>query len=329
MWAVAGVAASGGCTTLLGVDEDWHGAETAGTGAASSTGGASELSPSCSGLPSTCGLGAHESCCASSVVTGGTYHRSNDPAYPATVSDFRLDRFEITVGRFRQFVASYPGSKPAAGAGAHPLIAGSGWQANWDPDLAASQSALTAGLKCDPTYVTWTDSVGGNENKPMNCLDWYEAFAFCAWDGGRLATEAEWNYAAAGGANQYMYPWGDAAADDAHAVYYCQADGSAPAACAVTDLVNVGARSPKGDGRWGQADLAGSMNEWTLDWAVEPYAASVCSDCAAVTKGTASLRIYRGGGFALDESGLKSSVRLGGEPTQRTIDFGARCVRTR
>jgi formylglycine-generating enzyme required for sulfatase activity len=50
-------------------------------------------------------------------------------SYPATVADFYLDKYEITVGRFRQFVNAGMGtqaSPPAAGAGAHSLITGSG-----------------------------------------------------------------------------------------------------------------------------------------------------------------------------------------------------------
>jgi formylglycine-generating enzyme len=82
--------------------------------------------PSCQGLARSCGPAQDEDCCASPAVSGGTYDRSNDPSFPATVSNFRLDRFEVTVGRFRKFVAAYPASKPAAGAGAHPLISGSG-----------------------------------------------------------------------------------------------------------------------------------------------------------------------------------------------------------
>ena len=52
-------------------------------------------------------------------------------------------------------------------------------------------------------YQTWT---ANNDNLPMNCITWFEAFAFCIWDGGRLPTELEWNYAAAGGSSQNVYP---------------------------------------------------------------------------------------------------------------------------
>jgi formylglycine-generating enzyme required for sulfatase activity len=288
--------------------------------------GACGVAPSCSGLASTCGPSGNESCCAIGAIPGGTFNRGNDANYPATVSAFRLDRFEITVGRFRHFMASYPGNKPVAGAGAHPLIAGSGWQAAWDASLAANQAALKTAVSCDATYQTWTDMAGGNENKPMNCLDWYEAFAFCAWDGGRLATEAEWNYAAAGGSEQRVYPWGAGAPDNAHAVYDCTGDGSAADSCAATDILNVGAKSTVGDGKWGQADLAGGVWEWNLDWYGDSYIAT-CSDCAIVSKSTVSGRVVRGGSWHFDASVLLSSVRFNNGPTDHGNYLGARCAR--
>jgi formylglycine-generating enzyme required for sulfatase activity len=260
------------------------------------------------------------------VVAGGTYNRSNDAAYPATVSDFRLDRFEITVGRFRQFVASYPGSKPAAGAGAHPLIAGSGWQAGWNASLATTAAELKTAVSDCGEYTTWTDAALGNENKPMNCIDWYEAFAFCAWDGGRLATEAEWNYAAAGGGLQQPYPWGAAMPDKMYAVYDCTGDGSAAGQCAATDILNVGSKSTTGDGKWGQADLAGGVFEWNLDWYASTYPMFLCIDCANLM--TASSRVLRGGGWYDFASNLLSSFRYSYDPTNSYFSVGARCART-
>lgn len=47
--------------------------------------------------------------------------RTCQTSYPATISDFRLDRCEITVGRFRKFVEGYPGYRPMANAGMHPF----------------------------------------------------------------------------------------------------------------------------------------------------------------------------------------------------------------
>ena len=61
-----------------------------------------EAGTSCVGVAATCS--GNKDCCASNVVVGGTFNRSNDGAFPATVSDFGLDVYEVTVGRFRQFV---------------------------------------------------------------------------------------------------------------------------------------------------------------------------------------------------------------------------------
>lgn len=295
--------------------------------------------PSCVGLAETCGPGSDESCCATAeAAPGGTFNRDNDTRYPATVSGFLLERFEVTVGRFRRFVEAYPGSKPAPGAGAHPLIEGSGWNAEWTSNLPADAAALKAAVNCSPTYKTWRDDTdGGTEHLPMNCLNWYVAFAFCAWDGGRLATEAEWNYAAAGGDEQRAYPWSNPASstriDDSYAVYDCAGDRSASGECAFSDIQAVGSRSPKGDGRWGQADLAGNLREWVLDWYAADYP-NECNDCANLTSATG--RGFRGGSFEFDDSeqprstapDLLSSRRNGLVPSISGTLFGARCART-
>lgn len=282
--------------------------------------GACVVPPSCVGLPTTCGPNGNENCCTSPSLPKGTYNRSNDPAYPATVGDFRLDRFQITVGRFRKFLMSYPGNKPKLGDGEHPGIAGSGWQDAWDGNLAVDQAALRVAVNCGTQNQTWTDPLGANENKPMNCIDWYEAFAFCAWDGGSLPTEAEWNYAAAGGDEQRQYPWSNPPSsmtiDSTFAVY----NGS--------PIATVGSKSAKGDGRWGQADLEGGVSEWNLDWLVMPYLASPCGDCAVLSQGSAISRVTRNGGWFNAASGLLSSARYGGKPGAHGSLVGARCGRT-
>lgn len=291
--------------------------------------------PSCQsgdpGAGDNCGS-SNKSCCDNDLVPCGTYLRSYDAGMfidnsnPATVSDFRLDTYEITVGRFRAFVNSGQGtqaSPPQPEGGAHPRIPGSGWNGAWTANLTADAAALKAALACDPTFATWTDTPGANELLPINCVTWYEAFAFCAWDGGRLPTEAEWNYAAAGGAEHREFPWGPGISG-MHAVYYCKGDGSAAGDCAFTDILPVGSKSPRGDGRWGQADLAGSVWEWTLD-AYDDYM-NPCNDCANL--GGAGDRVIRGGDFAFDSSNLRAAVRLNSAPSSRSAYVGARCART-
>jgi formylglycine-generating enzyme required for sulfatase activity len=235
------------------------------------------------------------------------------------VSDFHLDKYEVTVGRFRQFVDAGMGTQttpPKAGAGAHPLIPGSGWSSAWNTSLSPDTAALKAAMLCN--YPTWTDTPGNNERLPINCLDWFTASAFCAWDGGRLATEAEWNYAAAGGSEQRVYPWSNpptsTTIDDSYAAY-CGGSCGRPQ--------NVGSKSPKGDGKWGQSDLAGNVWEWTMDWYASPYPMP-CTDCSALAVG--SKRVVRGGEFNNVESSILSAYRIGSPPESHFFDTGVRCA---
>ncbi|KYF71586.1 hypothetical protein BE11_26820 [Sorangium cellulosum] len=274
--------------------------------------------PRCEQVAPTCGPALDESCCAAEEVVGGTFNRLNNAAYPATVADFHLDRFEVTVGRFRQFVASYPAIKPAAGAGAHPLIDGSGWDAAWDSELPAGRDELIDELQCDANFRTWTDEPSGNETAPINCVSWYVAFAFCAWDGGRLPTDAEWNYAAAGGNEHREYPWGADAPSDELAVFGCETTTT------VCPVPSVGSRSPAGDGKWKQADLAGSLYEWVFDYHNEPV--PPCDNCASLIEGEFG-RAAHGGAFSHGEETLSTTERIGEQPELRYSFFGFRCAR--
>jgi formylglycine-generating enzyme required for sulfatase activity len=257
-----------------------------------------------------CGL-ENESCCLSPVVWGGTYNRSNQAEYPATVSTFRLDRFEVTVGRFRAFVNGFPKNFPKAGDGAHPFIKikKSGWLPAWNTQLPMDRAQMKAEVACD-ARATWTDEPGDHENLPINCINWYKAFAFCAWDGGRLPTEAEWNYAAAGGAEQRIFPWSNPPSSQTisqeYAVY--NSESASP----------VGSKSPTGDGKWRQADLAGNAWEWVLDVYDFPYP-SVCNDCALLSlPASGALRGLRGGDWAnwnFVEENLLTSARAYSGPS--------------
>jgi formylglycine-generating enzyme required for sulfatase activity len=277
-------------------------------------------------MAATCGPTKNESCCARSLpIAGGTFDRFDDPGLPAQIGTFALDRFEVTVGRYRRFVAKYPGNSPSPGAGALPTSPNSGWNPAWSSGLPADQAKLTAAMDCDPTYATWTPEPGPNENKPINCLTWYQAFAFCVWDGGRLPTQAEWSYAAVGGDEQRLYPWKDGAPDANHAIYGCT-----DTITCTTSLEDVGSKSPEGDGAFGQSDLSGSLWEWTLD-EFESSLDTSCTDCVDTTypdtPGT-GFRVRLGGSWRTDATGLplNGTNRNNLAPWFAGNDLGVRCA---
>ncbi|MBX3189432.1 MAG: SUMF1/EgtB/PvdO family nonheme iron enzyme [Labilithrix sp.] len=280
------------------------------------------LAPSCTGAAGTvgCGLAGDDNCCASLPVPGGSYLRYNDAAFPATVSTFELDRYQITVGRLRAFFlakgGNVRGSPPAPGAGAHPKVPNSGWRSSFNIRLPGSWGEIhdrlgapgcaRGGDNTDGGAATWTPAPGPYEDLPITCIDWYTLFAFCAWDGGRLPTDAEWGYAAQGGDEQRYFAWlppsdpstprwgvhnDDVATAlwDPDAQVYKYTVGTPfravdPLSGKVVDgpaHMAVPGRK-KGRGRWGHADLAGNVLEFLLDEVTQPIPEGACDDCAFV-----------------------------------------------
>jgi formylglycine-generating enzyme len=321
------------------------------------TGDAGFEPPSCaSGGPgmTDCGNGS-ESCCVSLRVPGTTYSRTyinygsgpSGRADPATVSGFRLDKYLVTVGRFRQFVQAWgSGYRPSAGSGKHTYLNGgrglaragatgefeTGWVASDDAQIDPTDGNLQSW----PTFATWTHSVGANEERPIDLVNWFEAYAFCIWDGGFLPSDSEWELAAVGGTQQLEYPWGSAlpGKSSQYAIYgYGTTTGEcfypSPGPCTGVENIAPVGTAIMGSGTWGQLDLEGEMIAWTLDWYASPYV-SPCIDCSYLTP-TSAGRVTRGSDFSSPSSFLypwsRDNSVSSGAPEQRFSDIGFRCAR--
>ncbi|MBM4361963.1 MAG: formylglycine-generating enzyme family protein [Deltaproteobacteria bacterium] len=303
--------------------------------------------PSCEGLAPLCGPAGDEDCCESPRVEGGRFRPRYDGVSDGytvdrgetRVTDLRLDRFEVTVGRWREFREAWvTGWRPTPGAGRHahlrdgaglvdssrPGSSESGWEPAWDVEVDPSDE----NLRCGERYVTWSRAPGPGDARPVNCVSWFEAYAFCIWDGGFLPTSTEWNYAASGGSEQRVYPWSRPPGSTAIACDLANHAGEDGALCEEDGPVSVGSRSPDGDGRYGQADLAGNVWEWTLDFAplAETPPLPCEADCAYLPDAVPN-RDVRGGSFGVGAPGLVTSNRSEVTPGRRNAVVGLRCGR--
>ncbi len=104
----------------------------------------------------------------------------------------------------------------------------------------------------------------GKGSHPINCVSWIDADAFCRWQGKRLPTDGEWEWAARGQSRGSRYPWGDASPGK-RACWDGQGNdwgaGLRGGPCPVASHLD-------GDSPDGLHDLAGNVREWTMtgDW---------------------------------------------------------------
>jgi formylglycine-generating enzyme required for sulfatase activity len=235
------------------------------------------------------------------------------PRHAVTLSAYCIDRTEVTVAAYAACVA--------AGACSAP-----------------------------PMTVNWS-SYSGNELKlfnracngsdrpshPINCVDWIQAAAYCAWRGGRLPTEAEWEYAARGGDGR-IHPWGSAPpsarrlnACGAECLAAASRDGIPRKALYDDDdgwPTTAPVESfPEGASPLGVLDMAGNVWEWTADW-YGPYAEVAQTDPEGATTGTS--RVSRGGSWT---SGGAETARATDrdwlDPETREATLGFRCAHAR
>lgn len=216
-------------------------------------------------------------------ITGGTFMMGSAigepdevPIHTVRLSSLCLDVTEVTTAAYR--------SCPAATCSVPGTAAGCNW------------------------------AIAGNEGHPINCVDWNQASAYCAWRGGSLPTEAQWEYAALGPGGA-LYPWGN---DSPQSRSCCSVGPVRGGTCASGSF-------PSGNTSAGLVDMIGSVWEWTADWYGPYTAASVVVDPVGPASGSA--RTTRGGCWA-DQSAdwLRSAWRRYVPPTGRYTTHGFRCA---
>lgn len=268
----------------------------------------------------SCPSGAETGCGVVNLLGGtislgdGAALRAQPPQRAVTVSAFSIDAYEVTVARFQRY---WEAGHPAVTA---PVRYPSGLVFVTAPPVEPDTAA-----DCN-----WR--VAGREAHPVNCVDHATAQAFCVWEGGRLPTETEWEFAAryapgAGLTPGRSYPWGEASPS-------ADCDRAQWNRCPGDD----GARTRR-VGSFGNAaglfDLAGNLWEWTAD-AFAPYSDPTCWGGAARTDprcavGTRAWPSIRGGAWVSNSrTFLRGASRDDAyAPTTRSPLVGFRCVRAR
>ncbi len=199
------------------------------------------------------------------------------PARPQSLPPFWIDRTEVTVGAYRSCVEAGPCARPAR------------------------------------TSATCTFDAGDPE-RPVSCVHWRDADAYCRFSGKRLPSEMEWEYAARGRL-AVAFPWGSRASCTEAVTLINDQSGLS---CAKYPA-RVGTH-PAGASVFGVHDMSGNVEEWTADWYTEARGPSAAPRAGAAYG-------LRGGGWLSSPSMSRTTSRNWGSALEAGPNVGFRCAR--
>jgi eukaryotic-like serine/threonine-protein kinase len=312
---VAAIAAAGGGAVFFGGKS----APPASTPSAA----ASSVPAAAAPAPSASAAGATKETCPAGMISipGGSFFMGSDeglafekPSHQVAIAPFCIDEFEVTVDKYK--TCSDEGRCKRAGSTNE-------WASITDKERKVF----------DPTCNVRDPEARGKH--PINCVDWEMADKYCHEQGGRLPTEAEWEFAARGPDGR-KYPWGD---EDPSAGRMNACGKECVAWGAKNGVEEKGMYDvddgfattapvgsfPKGASRYGVQDVVGNVWEWVADW-YGPYASAEERDPKGPSAGEE--RVIRGGSWnGSYASWVRPTFRYKDAPTKRSYGIGFRCAK--
>lgn len=302
-------------------------------------------------------------------IPGGIFRMGGDndqasedefPKHSVTLSPFWMDATEVTNAGFGQFVKATgyittAERTPDWNEIKKTLPAGTPKPSDdllVPASLVFKQTSGYVNLNDYSQWWNWTgganwkhpqgpeSSLNGKENNPVAQVSWDDAMAYCKWAGKRLPTEAEWEYAARGGLQNEIYPWGNEPINAGPAKANSW-EGRFPSVNTLKDGFILAAPvkrfSPNG---YGLYDMAGNVWEWCSDWYQNDYYKTIQNGVTNPQGPPKSYdpeeplipkRVVRGGSFLCNDaycSGYRVARRMKTSPDTGLEHTGFRCVKS-
>lgn len=255
------------------------------------------------------------------------------PVREVALDPFYIDRTPVTNLAFSEFVRK-TGYRTEAEVFGWSFVF-QGHIAREDYARLVEDTVLAAPWWCKVWAADWRHPEGPDSNidargdYPVVHVSWNDAAAFARWAGKRLPTEAEWEYAARGGLEQKLYPWGDELTPDGK--HMCNIwQGEFPTRDTAEDGYSAPAPAnafpPNG---YGLYTITGNVWEWCADW----FDAAFHRTASRVNpKGpaTGAAKVMKGGSYLCHASycnRYRVAARTANTPDSSTTNIGFRCVR--